>query len=884
MAFLSDVGLKGLVKKAIAKTPYRIVRQATLAKLRAQAAPKPPKPRQPPMLLSLVVPSYNVAPYIDRFLASVFDQSVKPARFEVIIVNDGSTDRTAEIAHEWHARHPDHIRVVTQENGGLSAARNTGLALARGTWVSFPDPDDFLDVDFFKHMLAEVELERKRPLLAVVSKMVIYYEDLDQFSDSHPLRYRFKGDVTRHTNLDLKKFIVLAVNSAWLHRKSLEKFALTFDGRVKPTFEDAHLFNRLLFLSPKRTVTFLGRAIYYYRKRSDKSSLVDKAKVNPEWYTGQIRHGYLDLLKTSAELLGKAPNHTQRVCLYDIFWRFRHVVDHPERTAFLTDDQRATFRDLLHQVFGHIDAETIEHFHLAGCTEEHKVALLAMFKGQRRSPTVVYLEQVDPEASRMQFSYHVGGEDDFALRCLVNGVERTPYLPSRRTAHFLDKVYGRQNFFWLDLRDGEDVVFERDGEACPIRRKGKFLGLTADWLSLRSSVRPAAPTAPDEETGRLRAHVLARRDAYRGALVLMDREDKADDNAEHLYRHLMATGRAGNAWFVLRRESPDWPRLEAEGFKLLEFLSDDHIAAQMNADFLISSHVDHFVLWPVPRAGFGDLARYRFVFLQHGVTTNDLSLWLNAKPIRLFVTAMPQEYREIARPDGNYVFSEREALLSGFPRHDALWAKGQTTIGDSILIIPTWRKYLTDESNRDGMRRGKVDHFLDSDYARNWMGLLRSPRLRAIAQAHGLRLVFAPHPNIAIYLEDMDLPEHVRIVNVLDGESYQDLFARARVAVTCYSSAATEVAYLQRPIIYFQFDADQVFGGGHVYTQGAFSFEDDGFGPVTRTVDEALSGIEAALSGHEDPVFAQRRDAAFPFRDGQCCERVCQAIEAIRPR
>ncbi|MEZ5882651.1 MAG: CDP-glycerol glycerophosphotransferase family protein [Paracoccaceae bacterium] len=73
----------------------------------------------------------------------------------------------------------------------------------------------------------------------------------------------------------------------------------------------------------------------------------------------------------------------------------------------------------------------------------------------------------------------------------------------------------------------------------------------------------------------------------------MDRGDRADDNAEHLYRYLMKTGQADNAYFVLEADSPDWARLSAEGFRLLEFRSREHIAALINARFLISSHADN---------------------------------------------------------------------------------------------------------------------------------------------------------------------------------------------------------------------------------------------------------------------------------------------------
>ena len=111
--------------------------------------------------LSLIVAAYNVDPYIDEFLASVFTQSSKIQRFEVIIVDDGSTDNTAKIIEGWQARYPKHIRYIHQENSGAGAARNAGIALAHGAWISFPDADDFLDVDYFRTMLKEAETQQK---------------------------------------------------------------------------------------------------------------------------------------------------------------------------------------------------------------------------------------------------------------------------------------------------------------------------------------------------------------------------------------------------------------------------------------------------------------------------------------------------------------------------------------------------------------------------------------------------------------------------------------------------------------------------------------------------------------------------------------------------
>ena len=153
-----------------------------------------------------------------------------------------------------------------------------------------------------------------------------------------------------------------------------------------------------------------------------------------------------------------------------------------------------------------------------------------------------------------------------------------------------------------------------------------------------------------------------------------------------------------------------------------------------------------------------------------------------------------------------------------------------------------------------------------------------------MAEQQGLRIVFAPHPNLAMYLEDMDLPDWIETADVRQGISYQDLLARARVAITDYSSAVTEVAYLQRPLVYFQFDPEEVFSGEHTIKNGYFSFERDGFGPVAANPDDVMARLQEALSGREDPVYAERRQAAFPFRDGGCCERVCTAIERLSDR
>lgn len=97
--------------------------------------------------ISIIVPVYNVEPYLRKCLDSIIGQSFKD--FEVIIVNDGSTDNSKHICDEY-ARIDNRVTVIHKENGGLSSARNAGIQIARGEFIGFVDSDDYIDKDMYK--------------------------------------------------------------------------------------------------------------------------------------------------------------------------------------------------------------------------------------------------------------------------------------------------------------------------------------------------------------------------------------------------------------------------------------------------------------------------------------------------------------------------------------------------------------------------------------------------------------------------------------------------------------------------------------------------------------------------------------------------------------
>lgn len=101
--------------------------------------------------ISVIVPAYNVAPWIGRCLDSILAQSYQ--NLEVIVINDGSTDETGNIVNAY-ATNDSRVRVIHQKNGGLVAAREVGIARATGEYVTFVDGDDAIESDMYERLLS----------------------------------------------------------------------------------------------------------------------------------------------------------------------------------------------------------------------------------------------------------------------------------------------------------------------------------------------------------------------------------------------------------------------------------------------------------------------------------------------------------------------------------------------------------------------------------------------------------------------------------------------------------------------------------------------------------------------------------------------------------
>jgi glycosyltransferase involved in cell wall biosynthesis/CDP-glycerol glycerophosphotransferase (TagB/SpsB family) len=872
----------------------------------------------PTSLISVVVPTYNVAPYLPAFLTSLDEQVGGLGRVEVIFSNDGSTDESPDLIKAWLARNPTvNARMVSKPNGGLSSARNAGLEVATGTWVTFSDPDDVLTPTYLKVMRAYVSSPKVATVHLVVGKFVFLDDETGELSDAHRLRYRFSdhhrvADLERHPD-----FFHVAANSALYRRALLNRYGLRFDERVYPVWEDGHLTGRYLAKFDRPRIAYLEDAVYLYRRRADNSSLMQGAWGKRGKYV-DVPRGWLDMLRTIHGERGVVPLWAQNMVLYDVFGYFRKELGTPSATAGIPEEWKESFLEILGEVLQYIDAESVEGYRATRVPPDIKRTVLLGLKRPAGRPVEVFVDHRDRRRLVRLRYFYTGAQprEEFRARGFVVRpvhakiraarffghdlvYERTAWLPANGAVSLsLDGRPAPLQVGPVELKRyvvGPTALTARLGEQAPVvdpdltakqrlRRKAGAYRRTARALRGRYGDVAAARTGVEDAATRALAKSPYARARYAKAWLLMDRDNLAQDNAEHLYRYLRAEQPHINAWFVLAEDSRDWARLKAEGFRLLAHRSREHVLALLNCEHLISSQLDRYVTNPLDKDRFGEGA-WQYTFLQHGVTQNDLSAWFNSKPIELLLTVTPDEHASIVANGNTYAVSDREVKLTGFPRHDRLLELARRTPRAEepwILVMPTWRRELLRDPVAGGNRRGLLEGFWTSQYAQAWRSVLESERLQKVAAANGWRIAFVPHPNMADYLDAAPLPPHVTVRKFQDVD-VQEVIVQGGLMVTDYSSLAFEAAYIERPIVYFQFDQDTYVNGPFAWRRGYWDYTEHGFGPVTTEAEAAVDAIAGIVNngGVAEPVYAARMKETFPFRDGLCSRRAYQAIRDL---
>jgi glycosyltransferase involved in cell wall biosynthesis len=269
----------------------------------------------PEPFFSIVLPVYNVERYLSQCMDSLLAQSFDD--FEIVAVNDGSTDGSGELLRAYAARHPHSVRLIEQENRGLGPARNVAVDASRGRYVVFVDSDDWVDPTYLE--------DTARVLAAEQPEILIYdhYEHDAEGGSERYVRQRYE-----HGEPDLREAIRRTFSAVWV---KVYKRDVLIRGERFPNLRHEDLVTPL-HMADCQSVLYKGRAYYHYRYRRP-GAILARGDSAPD----QLRALIL------VERLSRSSRYRSEI-LYFVWHRrgqllalrrYRHLADHLAATAFV---------------------------------------------------------------------------------------------------------------------------------------------------------------------------------------------------------------------------------------------------------------------------------------------------------------------------------------------------------------------------------------------------------------------------------------------------------------------------------------------------------------------------------------------------------------------
>lgn len=261
-------------------------------------------------LVSIIIPVYNVAPYLQEALDSVVHQTY--SNMEIIIIDDGSMDSSGAISDEYAEKDP-RIHVIHQENKGLSNARNAGLDQAAGEYIAFLDPDDAFDTTFIEELKTAIDCE---PADLAIGKYTIHYTTgkMHRKVNDHA-EPRIQAGTYDRLGM-LQALADGAVNvSVWnkLYRRELWEKIRFPEGHV---FEDQETAYRIMDECGRTVI--VDNPLYFHRKRRGSITRTVSRKIVSDRILAASRVDEYAFEKLAGELSEDSVSKIRQNCLHSM--------------------------------------------------------------------------------------------------------------------------------------------------------------------------------------------------------------------------------------------------------------------------------------------------------------------------------------------------------------------------------------------------------------------------------------------------------------------------------------------------------------------------------------------------------------------------------------
>lgn len=360
--------------------------------------------------------------------------------------------------------------------------------------------------------------------------------------------------------------------------------------------------------------------------------------------------------------------------------------------------------------------------------------------------------------------------------------------------------------------------------------------------------------------------------------IITERPAECKDNGYHLFKYIREHHPQQKTFYAIDKQALDLKKVTDLG-NVIYFNSFKHYLYSLLATRLIGAFNPVGIPNSFSFYKFPQLVQGKKVFLQHGITKELIqSLTYPSIKVDLFCCSAAPEYKYVKEFFG---YAKDAVQYVGSCRYDNL---NDFTVKKQILVMPTWRQFLPSQTFKlkgEHQNVGVEEEFLKSDYYAHYSSFLNNKELISFLEREGYSLVFYLHHELQPFTSLFkSSSKHIIMANNKEHD-VQVLLKESDLLITDFSSVAFDFAYMDKPIIYYQFDEEEYYKSH--YARGYFDYRTMGFGPVVINENELIEDLVKGFNYNRNKFdnkekFFKRTNDFFKLRDVLNCERTYEAI------
>lgn len=871
--------------------------------------------------VSLIIPIYNMAEWLDTCFRSILNQSIDPQMVEVLMIDDGSEDNSLDIMKRYSEKYSN-FKCNTKENGGPAQARNFGIKHATGKYLMYLDPDDYLGKNTIESVCNF--FDRHYDEIDVVTYKIIPIKDGEE-QDLH-----FRYEVLKSQGVyDLTE----PENSFICHT--------TMNTCVKNKFEKNVLFSENLFyhedqkynidtLKEKQKIGYCDNAEYYYVQSSNSTT----NKMLYSYYL--FEHSMKLWEREFSEFSEHVPYYIQALYISDLNWKLRankllpyHYDEARYQEAWnrivnllcRCDDEIIIHHpnvEMAHRLYWlkmksdnyrvHFGANSIDVFCDEKLVLSEKKIHLTIEKCRIEENVIKLSGGLKPLYSSIM--------EDVSLEvlcglgeCTIPVALKPSSMSQFHTHEITNKFYNFEvkidanavnKFRFIVLAGGKQ--YETDmhfSNRVPFRRRRND-SLIRDKKELRYSFRANGFFVRDLNLGTVDAakrkirlfHKIAREDMgaaieqYRLSAkkkkspriwLYYDCKNVRKDNGFYQFEHDAYKNDGIQRFYILdgddfKERKKEFPAALQK--HIVRFGSRKHVNLFLMAEWIIMSFAEEYTYLPMEMKAFKKYSYVlnfpKTVYLQHGVLHAHLPWHYSLDRVKIDKEVISTYYEEENLIE-NYGFDRNHLIQAGMPRYDCIDLSQKPR--KKILYAPTWRRYLIDRKENDWV--SDVDGFVNSSFYKSVMRFINDDRLDKALEAHGYTLDIQLHPIFKGY--NSTIRTESRRVNLITDDINATDY---EIFITDFSSFVFDFVYLSRKIMYFVPDYDLFKSGMNGYCRLDLPLE-EGFGPFVQNEEDAVNQLIELMDEPMNPRYLQKMQGFFMYKDNHQRERIYEALKEV---